>query len=232
LVIEKISGKIMPQFEVDKRLTKRDLLSYVSRMGFWWFRSWKLILRGRVPRMLFLGRGVSMIHLRNIRIGRFVRIHEGAHLSGLGSGELRIGDFVKIGPYSRIVISETYNEIGTFIDIGDRVGISDFAHLGGAGGLTIGEDTIIGPYFSCHPEGHNFDDNKVPIRLQGVSRKGITIGNNCWIGAKVAILDGVEIGDGSVIAAGAIVNKSFPPKSVIGGVPAKIISRSGQDEEE
>jgi len=223
---------MIPQFEVDEGLTKRDLLSYVSRMGVWWFRSWKLILRGRMPRMLFLGRGVSMIHLRNIRIGRFVRIHEGAHLSGLGSGKLTIGDFVKIGPYSRIAISETYNEIGRFIHIGDRVGISDFAHLGGAGGLTIGEDTIIGPYFSCHPEGHNFDDTEVPIRLQGVKRGGITIGKNCWIGAKVAILDGVEIGDGSVIAAGAIVNKSFPPKSIIGGVPAKIISRSGQDEEE
>jgi acetyltransferase-like isoleucine patch superfamily enzyme len=62
-----------------------------------------------------------------------------------------------------------------------------------------------------------------PIRLQGVTRKGIRIGNNCWIGSKVTILDGVTIGDGCILAAGTVVTKSFPANSIIGGVPAKII---------
>jgi acetyltransferase-like isoleucine patch superfamily enzyme len=67
------------------------------------------------------------------------------------------------------------------------------------------------------------DDLNLAIRLQGVSRKGIKIGKNCWIGSKVTILDGVEIGDSCIVAAGAVVNKSFPSNSVIGGVPAKIL---------
>ena len=49
------------------------------------------------------------------------------------------------------------------------------------------------------------------------------IGSNCWIGAKATILDGVHIGDGCIVAAGAVVTKSFPDNVIIGGVPAKII---------
>ena len=87
----------------------------------------------------------------------------------------------------------------------------------------IGNDCIVGQYFSCHPENHNYQDRKSLIRLQGVNRKGIQIGDNCWIGSKVTILDGVKIGSGSIIAAGCVVNKSFPANSIIGGVPAKLL---------
>jgi acetyltransferase-like isoleucine patch superfamily enzyme len=61
-----------------------------------------------------------------------------------------------------------------------------------------------------YSENHNYEDFNTPIRLQGVNRKGIIIGNNCWIGSKVTILDGVEIGDSCIIVAGAVANKSFP----------------------
>ena len=64
-----------------------------------------------------------------------------------------------------------------------------------------------------------------PIRLQGVSRQGIHIGPNCWVGAKVTVLDGVTIGEGSVVAAGAVVTKDIPPYSIAAGVPAKVIKR-------
>ena len=101
--------------------------------------------------------------------------------------------------------------------------MGEFAYLGGAGGLTIGADCIIGQYLSCHPENHHFDNPNELIRLQGVERKGIEIGNNCWIGAKVTILDGVTIGEHCVIAAGAVVSKSVPAYSIVGGVPAKVI---------
>ena len=51
----------------------------------------------------------------------------------------------------------------------------------------------------------------------------VTIGNNVWIGEKVVILKGVEIGEGCVIAAGAVVTKSMPSYSVIGGIPARVL---------
>lgn len=56
-----------------------------------------------------------------------------------------------------------------------------------------------------------------------MSHKGIRIGSNCWLGAKATILDGTVIGNGCVVAAGAVVSGAFPENVIIGGIPAKII---------
>ena len=109
------------------------------------------------------------------------------------------------------------------IKFGNNVGLGTHGFFGCAGGIIIGDDTIFGNYVSLHSENHNFAEHDVPIRLQGVNRKGIRIGCNCWIGAKATILDGAEIGDGCIVAAGAVVRGKFPSNSIIGGVPAKII---------
>lgn len=109
--------------------------------------------------------------------------------------------------------------------IGNNVGLGSHGHYGsGAGFVEIGNDTIFGNYVSIHPENHNYKDKNVPIRLQGVNSKGgVKIGNNCWIGAKVTILDGTVIGDNCIVAAGAVVSGVFPDNVIIGGIPAKII---------
>lgn len=59
--------------------------------------------------------------------------------------------------------------------------------------------------------------------MQGATRKGIEIGKDCWIGANATILDGVKIGDGCIVAAGAVVNRDVPSYTIVGGVPAKTI---------
>ena len=74
-----------------------------------------------------------------------------------------------------------------------------------------------------HAENHNYADKNKLIKEQGVTHKGIKIGNNCWIGSGAVFLDGVEIGDGCVVAANAVVTKKFASNSIIGGVPAKLI---------
>ncbi len=63
----------------------------------------------------------------------------------------------------------------------------------------------------------------MPVNLQGVIRKGVKIENGVWIGARAVILDGVTVGNNSIVAAGSIVNKDVPPYSIVGGVPAKLI---------
>jgi len=182
-----------------------------------------LLLHFKRPSLLFTGKGVSVFASSNITIGRLVQLGRHVHLSGLGTGGLAIGKNCTIGSYSQLVVSTSFNNIGKHIRIGDNTGIGEFAYLGGGGGLEIGNDCIIGQYLSCHPENHLIEDNTSLIRKRDVSRKGIVIGKNCWIGARVTILDGVTIGDHCVIAAGAVVNKSFPSGSLIGGVPARLI---------
>lgn len=212
-----------PSFQFDPDITFGMIVEMCLLKSICFLRSFKLLLRLRVPDRLFLGRGVSFFGLSKISFGKWVQVQEYAHLGGLGKGNITIGDNVSIGAFSRIVTSSSFHNIGEHIKIGNNVGLGDFAHLGGGGGLEIGDDCIIGAYFSCHPENHNFYDSTKLIRLQGTTRRGIKVGKNCWVGAKVTILDGVTVGDNCVLAAGAVITKDMPANSVIGGVPAKVI---------
>ena len=214
-----------PTFTFDSNVTNRLLFSYAKHKVIELLRGLRVILKGKIPKRLFIGRGVRMFNARNIEFGRNVLIGEYSYLDALGSEKLSIGDNTRIGPFCRIITSMTFGNIGKGIKIGSNVSIGEFSSIGGAGGLEIGSDTIIGGYLSTHPENHVFANLEVPIRLQGVTRKGIKLGANCWIGAKVTVLDGVEIGNGCIIAAGAVLTKSFGDNVVIGGVPAKVIKK-------
>ena len=222
-LIEKIIRLRNPGFRFDVNLNSTALYSFVWGQIWSLIRGWKMMLFFRNPKMAMLGKRVQFFNLAKIKFGRFMKLGDQVYLSALGSEGITLGDNVGLGAFSRVIVSTSLNQIGTHIRIGNNVGIGEYAYLGGAGGLEIGDDCIIGQYFSCHPENHNYEDIDTPVRLQGVNRKGITIGKNCWIGSKVTILDGVNIGDGCILAAGSVVTKSFPANSIIGGVPAKIL---------
>ncbi|WP_295937742.1 acyltransferase [uncultured Alistipes sp.] len=160
---------------------------------------------------------------KKFRFGKGLRVDRRCYIDALSTGGITLGDNVSIGKSTTIECSGTLTDLGKGLLVGDRVGLGTHGFLGCAGGIEIGDDTIFGNYVSLHAENHNFEQAGVPIRLQGVSRKGIKIGRNCWIGAKATILDGAVIGDGCVVAAGAVVRGVIPPDSVVGGVPAKVI---------
>ena len=210
-------------FRFDKNISSSLILSFTLKKIMALLRSVKILSLTKGKKKVFLGSSVEFFNKKNIVIGNNVNIGDQVKLYALGKEPLDIGNNVNIGSFSQVVISTTFNDLGKFIKIGDNVGIGEYSYLGGAGGLQIGNDTIIGQYFSAHPENHNYSDNTILIREQGVNRKGIVIGSNCWVGAKVTVLDGVTIGDNCIIAAGAVVTQSFPENVVIGGVPAKIL---------
>lgn len=198
--------------------------------GFGWrtaralLRGQLLWLRGRNPHGAMLGRGVQFEYLGSIRFGQWLKVGEQVRFSGLSTGGLQLGHHVSIGAFSQVIVSTSLQAPGQYIFIGNRVGIGEFAYLGGGGGLRIDDDCIIGQYFSCHPENHVHADVQTAIRLQGITQRGIHIGAGCWIGSKVTVLDGVSIGAGCVVAAGAVVTRSLPDNCVAAGVPARVIS--------
>jgi acetyltransferase-like isoleucine patch superfamily enzyme len=227
-IIERLIKYRNPDFKFDEALNTGAILHFSLIQFASLLRGMKLMFRLRKPKRMLRGRGVRFFNLSRMKWGRYLKLGDFVFLSAVGKKGIGLGNNVSIGAFSRLIVATTFNRTGEFIEVGDNVGIGEFAYLGGAGGVCIGRDCIIGQYFSCHPENHFYNDITIPIRMQGVSREGISIGKNCWIGSKVTVLDGVSIGDGCVIAAGAVVTKSFPADSVIGGTPAKLLKERGK----
>ena len=92
------------------------------------------------------------------------------------------------------------------------------------GTIEIGNDVLVGPYVVMRAANHLFDDPGRPIREQGHRGGEIKIEDDVWIGAHVVILSGVTVARGTVVGAGAVVTKSWPAFSILGGVPARPIA--------
>jgi galactoside O-acetyltransferase len=99
----------------------------------------------------------------------------------------------------------------------------------GTGHITIGDSVSIGPNVVLRSNDHVFARVDVPIKDQGMTEGSITIGNDVWIASNAVILQDVRIGDGAVVAAGAVVTKDVPPYVVVGGIPARIIAERRKD---
>lgn len=106
------------------------------------------------------------------------------------------------------------------LELADRVAVGWFAELDARGGITVGHDTNIASHAKLITGSHDIDDPDYTADF-----RPIHIGHHCWIGTGAIILQGVTVGDGAVVAAGAVVTKDIPPYEVWGGVPAKFIRK-------
>ena len=108
------------------------------------------------------------------------------------------------------------------VSLGDYSGIGIDANI--CGTCTIGSYVMMGPNVTVITHNHKHDDLEQPMMFQGFEEeKPVVIGDDVWIGERVMIMPGVHIGNGSIIAAGAVVTHDVPAYAVVGGVPAKII---------
>lgn len=172
--------------------------------------------------------------------GKNIKLGNGVEIIGPAT-RIHLGDNVQISDGARLVCSDETSEIligdGTIIQtrailetgpsgsirLGAFNSVNPYCVLYGHGGLSTGDYVRIAAHTVIIPANHIFDNPDVPIARQGLTKKGIRIGNDVWVASGCSILDGVEIGDGCVIAAGAVVNRSILPYSVVAGVPAKVI---------
>ena len=232
MIIEKLIKTLKndPNYKWESPHSSRDLFS-IS-----WVRGMQLI-RGlflkpflkKSSGLLFIGRRVKVRHGYKITAGKNLIIEDNVSINALSVNGICLGNNVSIARDSILFCTGVIAYRGEGINIGDRTGISARAYLAGQGGITIGNDVIMGPNVQIFSENHLFADLNLTIKEQGVTKQAVVIGNNCWLGGGSTILAGVTIGDGCVVAAGSVVTKSFPQNSVIAGIPAKLV-KNREDE--
>lgn len=217
-LFQKLLIKSGKHYQIDTRIPEKLFFQTLLNRFF-------MLTRGLLftRKKVFLGRSCSLKNKQNIVFGKNVTIEKHTTIDGFASQKIEIGDGSRIGAYSLITCTSHMSKYGKGIKIGSNTAIGQFSEFGAAGGIQIGNDVIMGSYISFHSENHNFNDTTKLIREQGVTSKGIKLGNNIWVGAKVTFLDGCVVGNNSVVAAGAVVSGIFPDNVIIGGVPAKII---------
>lgn len=135
----------------------------------------------------------------------------------------KCGKNVKLGRGLRLYGAENLN-------LGDNIGIGENAvFMCTRAKIKIGNDVMFGPGVTCITGGHRMDIvGRTMISITNDEKrpeddKGIVFEGDNWVGANATILKGVTVGQGSVVAAGAVVVKDVPPFSIVGGVPAKVI---------
>ncbi|KRA46181.1 acyltransferase [Devosia sp. Root635] len=112
------------------------------------------------------------------------------------------------------------------VEFGAHTTVNPYAMISGR--VRCGDGVRIASHVSIVGFNHGFDDPGVPIHMQKHESLGITIEDDVWIGANAVVLDGVRVGKGAVIAAGAVVSKDVPSMAIVGGVPARVVRYRGQ----
>jgi acetyltransferase-like isoleucine patch superfamily enzyme len=217
-----------PLFAVDDALSAGALLGFLLRRTVMAARG--AVLAARTSRWVypvFVGRGVVVTDAAYLRLSPGVTIGDYCRLDCVGRAGITLGPGTTLRRGVHIEVTSNLKKLAFGCKLGARVGVSEGSFIGAKGPVIVGDETDIGPGCRIIAENHSFDDMTLPIREQPLSRKGIAIGKNCWLGANVVILDGTSIGDGVVVAAGSVVTRGIPSDTVVAGVPAKPVRARG-----
>ena len=148
-----------------------------------------------------------------------------------GGGRVRRCSQVSIGSFNAFTQGAwlwplDVDHDGVRIVIGDRNYFNRNVMIDACGLIEIGDHNMFGPDVYITDSNHGYGDGKSPAEHpMQVGR--VRIGSRCWIGAKAVILKDVELGDGCVVAAGAVVTRSVPPGAMVRGVPARVTAADG-----
>ena len=170
----------------------------------------------------------KFFQFRNDWENRGVQIDPRAIIRIAKGSLLEIGEGSAIGAYSILDLlpdPNSPNVTRSSLMIGRRVAINEFNNIRVSGAqIQIGDSCLISQFVSIIGSNHSIEKN-TPIRDQrwDLSKPFIKIGNDVWIGVNAVILPGVQIGDGSIIAAGSVVTHDLPAYCIAAGVPATVI---------
>lgn len=224
-VLNYIIGKLGKEgYKVDKRLSKREVIIILYEKLFSLFRGfyYKLFF-SRADGLIFIGRHCKIKFCHKIRAGKTLTIGDNVEINALSAEGITFGNNITILRNTIIECTGNIKNLGEGLTVGNNVGIAQNCFIQVRGKVTIGSHVMFGPNVSIFSENHVFSDVEIPMISQPTIRGEVIIEDDVWLGTHSIILSGVHIGKGSVIAAGALVNKDIPAYSVAAGVPAKVI---------
>lgn len=176
----------------------------------------------RLEGIVAIEKGVRIRFADNIRLARGVYLDEGVYLHACPGG-VEIGENTLVMHHAELHVYNFRALPNAGIRIGRDSLVGEFCVIRGPGGVSIGDRVYLSPAVHIYSSNHVFEDPDVCFTDQGVTAEGVTIEDECWIGAMAVILDGVTVGKRSVVAAGSVVAEDVPPYSLVAGVPAKVI---------
>ena len=141
----------------------------------------------------------------------------GVQLEIARNARLVLGRWSWVGHGCKLRCHEGEISIGAKSVMGQECTISAYKHV------SIGRECVIADRVMMIDFDHGMVEVDRPIRLQGIYKRDVVVGNNVWIGYGASILRGVTVGDNAVIGTGAVVTKDVPANAIVGGVPARLI---------
>src|SRR3954447_18400408 len=186
------------------------VLRFMRRKGMLNLRYGRLVARLGVYKLRF-GRRLLLDGLAFIGPGTVLQIGKQARIE--------LGRWAWVGHGCKLRSHEGVISIGAKSVLGQECTISGYQHV------SIGRECVIADRVMLIDFDHGVVDVERPIRLQGIYKRDVRVGNNVWIGYGACILRGVTIGDNAVIGTNAVVTRDVPDNAVVAGVPAKVIRK-------
>jgi acetyltransferase-like isoleucine patch superfamily enzyme len=156
-------------------------------------------------------------HGRRLRADGLAFIGPGVVLEIGRRARVELGRWSWLGHGTKIRCHEGVVSIGAKTVIGQECTISAYQHV------SIGRECVIADRVMLIDFDHGVVEVDRPIRLQGIYKRDVRVGNNVWIGYGACILRGVTIGDNAIVGTSAVVTGDVPPNAVVAGIPARVI---------
>jgi acetyltransferase-like isoleucine patch superfamily enzyme len=154
---------------------------------------------------------------RRLKLDGLVFIGPGCQLEVGSNAVLELGRWSWIGHRCKVRCHEGTVSLGAKTVMGQECTLSAFQHL------SIGRECVIADRVMLIDFDHGVADVERPIRLQGIYKRDVRVGNNVWIGYGACVLRGITVGDNAIIGANSVVTHDVPANAVVGGVPARLI---------
>jgi len=177
------------------------------------------LLLGAVGRGVVFGQGVVLRHPWKIRIGDGVTIDDLVVLDAKGTTNrgIEIGDSVFLGRGTILSCKDGDITLGAHTNLGFHCEVFS------GSSVTVGRHGLFAAQAYLVGGGHDFADPTLPVIEQARTSRGITLGDNVWLGTGAKVMDGVRIGSHVVVGANAVVNADLPDGTVAAGVPARVL---------